>query len=169
MAVVATGFFDGVHLGHRKVIETLVREARRRGEESIVVTFAQHPRLVLGQDADALRILNSPEERISLIRSLGVNRVEMLDFTPEFASLKAVDYLRDIVMARYGGTAVVVGYNNRLGSDRLSSEGIMSVAGSLGLDVITCEAVDGVSSTRIRKALDEGRIDDAQKMAGHNI
>lgn len=169
MAVVATGFFDGVHLGHRKVIETLVSEAHRRGEESTVITFAQHPRLVLGQDADALRILTTPEERVSLIRSMGVDRVEMLDFTTEFASLKAVDYLRDVVMARYGGTALVLGYNNRLGSDGLSSEGIIPLAEGLGLDVVVCGAVDGVSSTRIRKALEEGRLSDAEMMAGHKI
>lgn len=169
MAVVATGFFDGVHLGHRKVIETLVREADARGEESIVITFAQHPRLVLGHDADALRILTSPEQRVGLIKSLGVSRVEMLDFTPEFASLKAVDYLRDVVVSRFGGTAIVLGYNNRIGSDGLSSAAVRPLAESLGLDVIVCEAVEGVSSTEIRQALSEGRQSDAEKMAGHNI
>lgn len=169
MAVVATGFFDGVHLGHRKVLETLVHEAYIRGEESIVITFVQHPRLVLGQDADALHLLTSPEERISLIKSLGVSRVEMLDFTPEFASLKAVDYLRDVVVARFGGTAIVLGYNNRLGSDGLSSDELKPLAESFGLDVVLCDAVEGVSSTRIRQALSEGRIFDAEEMAGHKI
>lgn len=169
MAVVATGFFDGVHIGHRVVIETLVREAKKRGEESIVVTFAQHPRLVLGQGADALRLLTTPVERASLISSLGVDRVEMLDFTPEFASLKAEDYLRDIVMGRFGGTAIVMGYNNRLGSDGLRLDGIVPLAGRLGLDVISCDAVAGVSSTGIRKALEEGRLSDAERMAGHKV
>lgn len=169
MAIVATGFFDGVHTGHRLVIETLVREAHRRGEESIVVTFAQHPRLVLGQDADALRILTSPEERCSLISSFGVDRIEMLDFTPEFAALKAEDYLRDIVVARLGGSAIVMGYNNRMGSDGLTAGGIVSVAEGMGLDVITCGAVEGVSSTGIRKALEEGRLSDAERMAGHKV
>lgn len=169
MAVVTTGFFDGVHRGHRKVLETLARVSRERGEESVVITFSQHPRLVLGQDADALHLLTPLEERVRLIRSFGVDRVEILDFTPEFASLKAIDYLRDVVKARYGGTAVVLGYNNRLGSDGMSAGGIRPLAASLGIDVFVCEAVDGVSSTRIRRALDEGRRAEAEEMAGHDI
>jgi len=169
MAVIATGFFDGVHVGHKKVIETLVREARQRGEESVVITFAQHPRLVLGQDADVLRIITPPEERVSRIKSLGVDRVEVLDFTPEFASLKAVDYLRDVVVKRFGGTEIVLGYNNRLGSDGLSADSLTPLAERLGLRVVRCDSVEGVSSTMIRKALDEGRITDAERMAGHKL
>lgn len=169
MAVVATGFFDGVHLGHRKVIETLVSSARKRGEEAVVITFAQHPRLILGQDASKLRLLTTLEERVRLIRALGVDEVEVLDFTPELAALSAADYLRDIVVGRYGGTAIVLGYDNRIGSDRLSTEGVREVALSLGLEVIRCEAEGGISSTKIRKAIEDGRLDDAELMLGHKL
>ncbi len=169
MAVVATGFFDGVHLGHQKVIETLVSSARERAEESVVITFAQHPRVVLGQDASRLRLLTTLDERVGLIRALGVDRVEVLDFTLELAALSAADYLRDIVIGRYGGTAVVLGYDNRLGSDCLTTEGVREVAAGLGLDVICCGAAGDISSTRIRKAIEEGRFEDAELMLGRKL
>lgn len=169
MAVIATGFFDGVHLGHRKVIETLVSSAARRGEEAIAVTFAQHPRVVLRQDADSLQMLTTREEKIAMLRELGVSRVEVIDFTPDFASLTAFEYLRDVVKGKLGGTAIVLGYDTRMGSDAVGVDGIRSIAGGLGLDVICCDAVGDISSTKIRKALAEGRIEDAEAMLGHKI
>ena len=81
MAVVATGFFDGVHLGHQKVLKTLVSSARMKGEEAIVVTFDAHPRAVLQQDAPALRLLSSSEEKLELLHRSGVDRVEVIPFT----------------------------------------------------------------------------------------
>ena len=81
MAVVATGFFDGVHIGHRLVLETLVSEARRRGEESLVLTFWPHPRIVLQDDAMGLRLLNTSSEKLALLRGLGIDRVEQIEFT----------------------------------------------------------------------------------------
>ena len=136
MAVVATGFFDGVHLGHRQVIQALVSCARERGEEAIAVTFAQHPRTVLQQDAYALRLLNSPLEKEALLRSLGVDRVEALPFDRAFARMTAEEYLREVLVGRFGATALVLGYDNRLGSDRLTPDRIKPLAESLGLGVI---------------------------------
>lgn len=172
MAVVATGFFDGVHLGHRRVISALVSSARERAEEAIVVTFATHPRAVLQQDARTLRLLSSPAEKAAMLKSLGVDRVEVLDFTRDFSRMKAEEYLRDIVRDRLGGTAVLLGYDNRLGSDQLSSEQLRPLAGRLGMDVVIVPParLDGdiiVSSTKIRAALSEGRVGDAAAMLGY--
>ena len=136
MAVVATGFFDGVHLGHRQVIRTLVSSARERGEEAIVVTFAPHPRAVLQQDAHSLRLLNSPQEKEAMLRELGVDRVETLRFDRAFARLTAEDYLRSVLIGRFGATLLVLGFDNRLGSDRLTPDAIAPLAQSLGLEVI---------------------------------
>ena len=136
MAVVATGFFDGVHLGHRQVIQTLVSSARQKGEEAIVVTFAQHPRAVLQQDARELRLLNSPQEKEALLRALGVDRVEVLPFDRAFARLTAEQYVRTVLQERLGATRLVLGYDNRLGSDRLTPDLIAPLAQSLGLEVV---------------------------------
>ncbi len=136
MAVVATGFFDGVHLGHRQVIRALVSSARERGEEAIVVTFAQHPRAVLQQDARTLRLLNSPAEKEALLRGLGVDRVETLRFDRALARLTAADYIRDILRDRLGATLLILGFDNRLGSDQLGPDAIQPLAESLGLEVL---------------------------------
>ena len=93
MAVVATGFFDGVHPGHRLVIDTLLSEARSRGEQSVVVTFWPHPRAVLQSDADSLRYLSTRAGKDTLLRAMGVDRVETVPFSRHFASMSAADYL----------------------------------------------------------------------------
>ena len=171
MAVVATGFFDGVHLGHRQVIQTLVSSARERGEEAIVVTFAQHPRAVLQQDARTLRLLNSPQEKEALLRDLGVDRVETLPFDRSFARLSAADYLRTVLRDRLGATLLVLGYDNRVGSDRLGPAALQPLAERLGMAVEVVPASTAgdvvVSSTKIRKALEEGRVEDAEGMLGY--
>ena len=172
MAVVATGFFDGVHLGHREVIRTLVSSARERGEEAIAVTFATHPRAVLQQDARSLRLLSSPQEKIALLKSLGVDRVEVLEFSREFSRLTAGEYLRDTVQARLGGTAIVLGYDNRLGSDNLTPSLIEPLARGFGLDVVIVPAALSpehklVSSTKIREALAAGQVEEAASMLGY--
>ena len=87
MAVAATGFFDGVHLGHRHLIDTLLKASSELGEQSAIFTFWPHPRMVLQSDARNLRLLTSQNEKLALLRSLGVDKVEVLDFTPKFASL----------------------------------------------------------------------------------
>ena len=143
MAVVATGFFDGVHLGHRLVIDTLLRAARERGEQSVVVTFWPHPRTVLQKDARELRLLTSLQEKRGILSALGVDRVEVVPFSQEFRSMTAEQYLRDFVGGRLGGTAIVLGYDNRMGSDGLQHDAIAALAQSLGLDVIECPAVSG--------------------------
>ncbi len=175
MAVVATGFFDGVHLGHRQVIRTLVSSARDRGEEALVVTFSRHPRAVLQQGARELRLLNSPQEKEAMLRALGADRVEVVSFDRAFAALTAEQYIRDILRDRFGATALVLGYDNRLGSDKAGPGAIRSLARSLGLDVIVVppasvasdSAAETISSTKIRKALEGGNVEEAEAMLGY--
>lgn len=172
MAVVATGFFDGVHLGHRQVIKTLVSSARQKEEEALVITFSSHPRTVLQQEAGKLRFLTTPEERESLLRSLGVDRVVQLPFTRDFASMSAERYIREILAGRFGASSLVLGYDNRVGSDRLESEGIRPICGALGMEsavVPPCLMPDGtaVSSTAVRKMIAEGNIERANAMLGY--
>ena len=161
VAVVTTGFFDGVHRGHRHVLETVVSSARVRGEEAIVLTFWPHPRTVLQQDARELRLLTSLEEKKTLLAAAGVDRVEVLPFTRAFAALTAKEYLAKM-RADYDASVVVMGYDNRIGSDhRTAAE----------LDGVVCcaeaEPALHISSTHIRRALSEGDIDRANAMLGY--
>ena len=173
--IATTGFFDGVHLGHRLVIERLVSLARERGDESLVVTFWPHPRAVLQDGARELRLLNSLEEKKELLRSLGVDRVEVLDFTRSFAALTAEQYLREILRDRFGVATLLMGYDNRLGSDRLTADMLLSKASALDIELIELEpfgqdvhpALTHISSTRIRKSLEDGKVEEAAEMLGY--
>ena len=168
MAVVATGFFDGVHLGHRAVIRQLVGAAAERGVDSAVVTFSPHPRAVLQKDASHLRLLTSFDEKKALLLSLGVSRVEVIPFTREFAALTAEQYISDWLVGRFGCTAMVVGYDNRVGSDGADSAAVRSIAGRLGVDLIPCTALGDISSTKIRAALSAGNVEGASEMLGYD-
>lgn len=178
VAVVTTGFFDGVHLGHRHVLETLVSSARERGEEALVVTFWPHPRAVLQQDARDFRLLTSLEEKKALLLGLGIDRVEVIPFTRSFAAMTAEQYLR-LLKQRYGASLAVMGYDNRIGSDRKTSLELASgtelpvfVPGPAVLAPSGTEMPDfvpgqAVSSTLIRKALSLGDIPAANAMLGY--
>lgn len=188
MAVVTTGFFDGVHLGHRHVLETVVSSARERGEEAIVVTFWPHPRTVLQQDARDFRLLSSLQEKKMLLEANGIDRVEVLPFTREFAAMKAQEYLR-FLRKTFGTTLVVMGYDNRIGSDRKTASEIISECyPSAPQEIIFCDGAQktnfplrpsfvdqradspsevAISSTQIRIALEEGDIERANGMLGY--
>ena len=169
--VVATGFFDGVHRGHRIVIGALVRAARERGTESVVVTFWPHPRNVLQNDARGLRLLSSFAEKEAMLRELGVDRVETVPFTREFSRLTTEEYLRSLVMERFGADAIVLGPDNRIGYQSGTTDEIARIAQGLGLEVIRKEpfVLDGVtvSSTKIRVALSDGDVMLAREMLGY--
>jgi riboflavin kinase/FMN adenylyltransferase len=170
--VVATGFFDGVHLGHRLVLEKLVSAAKERGEGSVVVTFWPHPRNVLQDDARNLRLLTSLSEKKELISSIGVDKVEVLPFTRAFSRLTTKEYLEEYVKGRLDGSAILLGYDNRIGSDLLGPDEIGEIAESVGLDVIRTSSlsVPGgkvISSTKIREAISCGDVVTAAGMLGY--
>ena len=172
MAVAATGFFDGVHLGHREVLGRMCAIARSRGEESLVVSFWPHPRSVLQQDADKLRLLTTLDEKRALCRDCGVERFEVLPFTREFSRLSAERFVREYLMERFGVTTLIVGYDHRLGHDRFdSAEQMMETIRRCGVEPVRVEAVSEtgrtVSSTAIRGTLTEGDVEGAAQMLGY--
>ena len=170
--VIATGFFDGVHTGHRLVIDKLVGTAQQQGDESMVITFWPHPRTVLQSGARTLRLLSTMEEKTEMLKSLGVDHIEVLKFTREFSAMTSEDYLRDIVIGKFGGKTIILGYDNRFGSDSLDSAHAHTVAERLGLQVMdapvaSSEAGTAVSSTKIRAALQSGDVEAAAVMLGY--
>ena len=170
--VVATGFFDGVHVGHRLVIKQLVEAAAVRGDESMVVTFWPHPRNVLQKEARSLRLLTTLAEKKQMLHSLGVDHVEVLPFTKDFSAMTMKEYLQ-MLMEKYGTRTILLGYDNRVGSDAAGADEVAATALELGLEVVRAEMVPSekgyaVSSTKIRERLEEGDVEGASAMLGYN-
>ncbi len=169
--VVATGFFDGVHTGHRLVIQQLVEAAAARGDESMVMTFWPHPRNVLQKEARTLRLLTTLEEKKRMLHELGVDHVEVVPFTKEFSMMTTEEYIR-MSMEKYGVKTILLGYDNRMGCDAKGADEVAEVAEGLGLEVIRTEMVSSgmgyaVSSTKIRERLEEGDVKAAASMLGY--
>ena len=173
MAVAATGFFDGVHLGHKQVIDRMCAVARERGEESLLVTFWPHPRSVLQQDADRLRLLSTLSEKRARCLSYGVDRFEVLPFSRAFSALSAEAFIRDYLAGRLGVTTLVLGYDHRLGHDAFAStEAMMETVSRCGVTPVRVDAFSEggdcvVSSTQIRRALSAGEVVQAGRMLGY--
>lgn len=165
--VVTVGFFDGVHVGHRRVLRTLLEA----GEPSVVVTFWPHPRIVLQQDARDLFLLNSREEKFRLLKEQGVQEVRCMDFTRTFAAMGAGEFLRQELVSKLGCTRLVLGYDNRMGADGLGSQELAAVCAELGVEIVSVPPciVDDVyvSSTRIRHELACGDVCLASRMLGY--
>ena len=170
--VVATGFFDGVHTGHRLVIEQLVQAAAVRGDESMVITFWPHPRNVLQKEARSLRLLTTLAEKKELLFGLGVDKVEVLRFTKEFSTMTTEEYLR-MIIDEYGARTILIGYDNRMGFDAKNADEVARTAEMLGMEVVRTDMVSSgkgyaVSSTKIRQCLEEGNVQDAAAMLGYD-
>ena len=170
--VVATGFFDGVHTGHRHVITQLIEAAAARGDESMVVTFWPHPRNVLQKEARTLRLLTTLAEKKQMLLDMGVDRVEVLDFTKDFSKMTTEEYLL-MLKERFGAKAILVGYDNRMGCDAKDADQVVQTAAQVGLEAIRTEMIPteqgyAVSSTKIRQKLEEGDVQAASAMLGYD-
>ena len=160
------GFFDGVHRGHRHLLATLVREARRRGLRPMAVTFASPPRQVLHPEWRP-RLLTTPEERRRLLLGGGVERVEMLCFTPAMALLSAREFMQQVLQERLGVRLLVVGYDTRFGHHRRETPAdYRRYGGELGMEVVEATCLEGCSSSLIRQQVERGCVDDAAVLLG---
>ncbi|MDX5347020.1 MAG: bifunctional riboflavin kinase/FAD synthetase [Hymenobacteraceae bacterium] len=170
-AVVTSGTFDGVHIGHQKILHRLTELARQTDGKSVVITYWPHPRLVLFPDDNQLKLLSTIEERIACLREFGVDYLLIIPFTKEFSRLSSQRFIREILVNTIGTKRLVIGYDHRFGKNREGSfEHLKAHASQYGFEVeeIPREDVDdvGVSSTKIRKALEAGDIETATLYLG---
>lgn len=170
-AVVTSGTFDGVHVGHQKILQRLSEIATKNSGETVVITFWPHPRLVLHPEDDTLKLLNTFEEKAALLKEQGVQHLIRIPFTKEFSQLTSDQFIRNILVDTIGTKTLVIGYDHRFGKNREGSfEQLKLNAHLYGFEVeeIPRQDIDhiGVSSTKIRHALEVGDITTATHLIG---
>lgn len=172
--VVTIGTFDGVHLGHRKVIRRLQDLAKKVNGETVIFTFYPHPRLVLNPENNGLRLINTLEEKKVLLEAAGIDHLVIFPFTEEFSKLTYVEFVEQILVKQLGMKYLVVGYDHRFGHNREGTyEDLKIFADQLDFkierqDVLNMDAIN-VSSTKIRDAITEGDIEMANKYLGYRF
>lgn len=166
----AIGMFDGIHVGHRMVLEQAIRVSKIQGLASVVFTFANHPQSVISQTPTPL--LSTLDERIKAFEAFGVDAALILDFTPELRDISAEDFVQTILVDTLHVKAVSVGYDHRFGKDRRGDGTFLKTQGKRhGFEVVIVDPVrignQIVSSTLIRKLLSYGDLDRANELLGH--
>lgn len=170
-AIVTSGTFDGVHIGHQKIISRLKEVAEKTNGETVVLTFWPHPRLVLYPEDTTLKLLNTFEEKAELLKEQGIQHLIRIPFTKEFSNLTSEEFIIKILVNTIGTKKLVIGYDHRFGHNREGSfEALKKNAPQYGFEVeeIPRQDIDqvAVSSTKIRRALESGDIDTANHFLG---
>ena len=169
--VATIGFFDGVHLGHNYLLEQLKTQAISSQKHSMVVTFANHPRLFFDPDC-CLRKLTLSNEKISMLEDQGIDYCLMLQFDAELSRLTSFEFMR-LLVEQYGVKILFVGYDHRFGSDRTTTfDQLVAYGDQIGLEVKNCDAFSEsdvkVSSSKVRRALEASDIELANKYLGYD-
>lgn len=172
--VLTVGTFDGVHVGHQKIVAKINEIAKEIGGESVLLTFHPHPRQVLFPDDDSLKLINTIEEKTSLLDSFGLDHVIYMAFEKSLSRMSPVEYVRDILVNKIGIHTIVIGYDHHFGRNR---EGDIDLLRELGpvydfnVIEISAQEVDEitVSSTKVRKAIEQGDIASATEFLGHSF
>ena len=170
--VLTIGTFDGVHVGHKKIIEKLTKNGRNENLESVILTFFPHPRMVLQKDTQ-IKLLNTIDEKIQLLEQSGLDTLIIHPFDKTFSELSAEEFVKQILIDKLNLKKIVIGYDHRFGKNRTAGIDELIVFGKkYGFEVeqISAQEIDevSISSTKIRKALDNGEIALANSYLGYN-
>jgi riboflavin kinase/FMN adenylyltransferase len=171
-AVVTIGTFDGVHIGHRKIISGIKELAESTGGETVILTFFPHPRMILHPEDESLKLITTIAEKAELMERLGVDHLIITPFSRDFSNQSAESYIRDVLVNKIGTKKIVIGYDHRFGKDRQGGfEDLQRLGPVYGFDVVEIPEQDinevAISSTRIRNALLSGDIHLANSFLGY--
>ena len=168
---ITIGTFDGVHIGHQKILERLITDAKTTELKSTVVTFFPHPRMVLQKDAD-IKLLNTIDEKKLILQKLGLDNLIIHPFTKDFSRLTATEFVRDLLVNKLNTKKIIIGYDHRFGRNRNANiTDLISFGSTYDFEVeeISAQEIDdvSVSSTKIRKALADGDVETANAYLGY--
>jgi riboflavin kinase / FMN adenylyltransferase len=172
-AVVTSGTFDGVHLGHQKILNRLNEVASETNGQSVVITFYPHPRSVISPDNQGIKLLSTLDEKIELLEKSGVNHLIIIPFTREFSELSSEEFIQRILIETIGTRTLVIGFDHRFGKNREGGfDYLKQNKARYGFEIEEISRHDienvGISSSKIRKALDEGDVPTADHFLGRN-
>ena len=172
-AVVTSGTFDGVHLGHQKILNRLNEVAKLNNGQSVVITFYPHPRSVISPDNQIVKLLSTLDEKIELLEKSEVNNLLIIPFTREFSELSSEEFIQKILIETIGAKTLVIGYDHRFGKNREGGFDYLKLnKEKYGFEIEEISRQDienvGVSSSKIRKALQEGDVPSADHFLGRN-
>lgn len=173
-AIVTIGTFDGVHIGHQKILKKLVDCAKETGGESVLLTFFPHPRLIINPSDENLRLINDIEEKAHQLALAGIDHLIITPFTRDFSNLSPEEYIRNVLVNKLGTKTIIIGYDHHFGKDRKGSiKDLIHFADIFDFTVQEIVKQDiehvAVSSTRIREALIKGDIETANKYLGYSF
>ena len=161
--VVTNGTFDGCHIGHQKILEQLKNSAQIINGKTVVLTYWPHPRIVLGKEGDGFKLLYTIEERIELLSKYNIDYLVILEFTKKFAQQSSQEFIQNIITDKLNTSKLIIGYNHRFGKNREGGfDYLVENASKFSFDIeeISKQVIEdeGISSTKIRKALAEGNV-----------
>mgnify|MGYP001407620618 FL=1 len=170
--IVTIGTFDGIHIGHQKILKDLIRTAKKENKKSVLLTFFPHPRMVLQKDV-SIRLINTIEEKSSLLEKMGLDYLIIHPFSQEFSRLSALDFVRNILVNQLNTSRLIIGYDHHFGKNREGNIHQLreySLLYDFEVEEIPAQDIDNVSvsSTKIRTALKEGRLKTANNYLGYN-
>ena len=169
--VITIGTFDGVHIGHLKILQRIITAAKKTGLKSALLTFFPHPRMVLQSNTD-IKLLNTVAEKAAILERLGLDVLIIQPFTKDFSRLSATEFVRDILVNLLKSKKIIIGYDHRFGRNRNANiKDLIAFGAALDFEVEEIPAQEiaaiSVSSTKIRKALEQGEIRTANAFLGY--
>lgn len=173
-AIITIGTFDGVHMGHRQIIDKLKTEAKSQNGETVIITFHPHPRKVVSSAILGIRLINTLTERIDLLAQLGIDHLVVVPFTDAFANQAAEDYIKDFLVDKFHPHTIIIGYDHRFGRDRMGDYRLLekkAVEYNYHLKEIPKHILENISisSTNIRQAILHNDIATADKLLGYDF
>lgn len=171
--VITVGTFDGLHLGHKKVINFVKQKANEINGKSVVITFWPHPRFALNKAGD-LKLINTINEKIDLLKTFNIDYLVIINFTSEFANLTSFEFIKNILVDKFNLNTLIIGYDHQFGKNREGNfDNLKKCADDFGFNIFKIEPLNikniNISSTKIRNAITSGDFSIANKYLGYNF